>query len=258
MTQTLNRWLPPFTLAIWGSMLLYFYLSGRIAAFLHPNFRPGVLVAGVVLMLLAAGAAYGGDAVCCDEESSCSHSLGRFTFGKVLSFATLLLPLLLAFSATKDGFGLAAIENRGIITDASGLIRAPDDMPSVESFMPTTEDGEIKISVMDLLYAAQEPMLRQELAGKPVEVIGQLMEESDANPYGNRMKLVRMYMNCCAADARPVGAIIEVPSKVDVPTLSWVVVKGTLSFPMEGGKPLAVLKVRSLEPTDPPDETMLY
>ncbi len=253
MTRTLNRWLPALTLVVWGFILLYFYGSGRLAAFLHPLFRPGVLIAGVGLLLLAAGSAVGGGEECC-EEDACGHGISRLTVGKILTFVVLLLPVTLAFFSTRDGFSLNAIENRGVVMDASelagrsGALEVPQDV------------DHLTISVIDLLYAAQDERLQEEFSGKTIEVVGQLMAEKTANPRGNRMRVVRMFMNCCAADAKPVGALIEFQAlpEAQVPELSWVRVVGKPSFPMEGGRKIAVLKVDSIDVTDPPDESMLY
>ena len=265
MTNALNRWLPPLTLGTWSGILLYFYMSGRLAAFLHPTFRPGVVVSGAVLLALALSAVFTkSDSGCC-EDDACSHAVTRMTAGKLLTFAALILPLMLAVGISRDSFGLTAIQNRGVATDATGLVGASrasaqsdENTGTADQFIPKTPSGNIAASIIDLLYAAQDASLRPDFEGKTVEIVGQLMAENVANPNGNRMKVVRMYMTCCAADARPIAAIIELPKKTEVPDLSWVRVVGKPAFPTEGGKTLAVVKVESISVTPPPEETMLY
>jgi len=254
MTRTLNRWLPALTLTIWGGILLYFYGSGRLAAFLHPMFRPWVLVAGIGLLILAIGSALGGETECC-EEDACGHGLSRLTFGKLLAFAVLLLPVSLALFSTKDGFSLNAILNRGVVTDISELASlrsGPMEVPS--------DIDHLTVSVIDLLFAAQDERLQTELTGKTLEIVGQLMEETESNPRGNRKRLVRLFMNCCAADSKPVGALIEFQTLPETPfkEMEWVRVIGKPSFPMEGGRRIGVLKVESIDATEAPDESMLY
>jgi len=260
MTKALDRWLPPVTLGTWSGILLYFYLSGRLSAFLHPTFRPGVLASGVVLLAFALSAVFSSsDTGCCDDVA-CSHAVTRLTTGKLLTFAALILPLMIAVGISHDSFGLAALQNRGVSTGASGLLGGSRDKNTgtADQFIPKTASGAIDASVIDLLYAAQDSSLRPDFEGKTVEFVGQLMAENDANPNGNRMKVVRMYMTCCAADARPIAAIIELPGKTAVPDLSWVRVVGKPAFPTEGGKTLPLVKVESIKVTPPPDETMLY
>lgn len=306
LTTSLNRWLPSITLACWSGILLYFHRTGRLAAFLHPTFRPGVLVAGVVLLVFALGSALGGGAAECCDDDGCAHPVTKFTFGKVVTFAVLFLPLLLAFSTFHDGFGVVAITNRGIVMDASGTAgkstsahntrqqlrqpaviappyvepalptKGPDIAASVgtptaapatantgtpDQYIPKTASGNIAASVIDLLYAAQDPSLRVDFEGKTVEVIGQLMGPKVPNPHGARMKVVRMFMTCCAADAKPIAALVELPEAAqttDIPELSWVRIIGKPAFPMEGGRTIAILRADSIGVTEPPEETMLY
>jgi uncharacterized repeat protein (TIGR03943 family) len=261
MTNALNRWLPSLTLAAWSAILLYFHLSGRLSAFLHPSFRPGVLIAGIFLLIFALGSARGG-APECGDDCGCGHSVTRFTFGKVLAFLVLLLPLFLAFANSRDSFGISAIQNRGVAMSASEMPGRPAALPSggePDQFVPPrTAGGNLSVSILDLLYAAQDPDLRKDFEGNDVELIGQLMQEKVANPNGHRMKVIRMVMNCCAADAKPIATLIELRGTTDLPELSWVRVAGTATFPTEGGRTIAVLKVSSMDVTDPPEESMLY
>ena len=277
MTKLFDRWLPGTTLLAWSSILLYFFFSGRIAAFLHPNFRPLVLIAGTVMLLLAVVFIFASDAPDCCSEDGCAHPMGRFTIGRVLTFVILLLPIGTAASLSPDAFGVSTILNRGVISDAQGLKAAPKALakpvelplpakdgtqPQAETatndYVPRTKDGNIAVQVIDLLYAAQDTSLRQDFEGKTVELIGQLMPDTVNNPTGKRFKVVRMFMVCCAADARPVAALIEVDRKPAAPEMSWVRVVGKPTFPVEGGRTIAVMKADSVTVVDPPEETMLY
>ena len=259
MTQRLHRSLSTLTLACWSGILLYFHLSGRISAFLHPAFRPGVLISGIVLLLFAIGSAIGvGGAACCGDNCGGHHATQKIS-GKVLAFLVLLLPLAVSLGTKGNGFGITAIENRGVTTEASGLTAKTE---TSDQFMPKTASGAIAASVIDLLYAAQDPTLRADFEGKTVEIVGQLMgHKGPSNAAAVRMKVVRMYMTCCAADAKPIAALIELPEgaqKSPIAELSWVRVVGKPVFPTEGGRTIAVLKADSLTTTAPPEETMLY
>src|ERR1700759_3120994 len=121
MNRIFSRWLPCVTLASWSAVLLYFFFSGRIQAFLHPTFRPYVLIAGVVMGLMAfVFLVFPADANCC-SSAECGHGLSRLASGKILSFLILLVPVTAAAIYSPDGFGKNAMLNRGIITDAAGL-----------------------------------------------------------------------------------------------------------------------------------------
>jgi uncharacterized repeat protein (TIGR03943 family) len=258
MKRGIEHWMPVLLLAGWGGLLLFFAVSGRIAGLLHPVFWPGVWATGAVLMLLALVAAFDPGEECC--EHCCSHAATRPMAGKLLSFLLLLLPLGVAFWSPKGGFGAVAITNR---EGASG-----DMLPESgtnEAFIPKTASGAIDASVLDLLYAAQDASLRSDFEGKTVEVVGQLMKERPAA--GGGWKVVRMFMTCCAADARPVSVPLkfEEVSKPTPPEMVWVRILGTPAFVETAEKSTspttrtkALLNVKSIEITDPPQEAMLY
>lgn len=293
MTTVFSRWLPCTTLFVWSAILLYCYFSGRVVDLLVPSFRPYVVIAGFVMLALAASFLFlPGVASCCDEDQ-CGHPLGRMTSGRILTFLVLLLPIGVAAMVSPDQFSANAIRNRGVITDAEGLggrvprdglsvgnsgksggalaveppLPSKDGQPPAEAeearapitdFLPRNKDGHPIVQVIDLLYAAQDSSLRVDFQDVKIELVGQLMPDNESNASGRRFKLVRMFMNCCAADARPVAALVEAPKQPDAPELSWVRVVGTATFPLENGRTIAVVQADSVMPTDPPEETMLY
>ena len=67
-----------------------------------------------------------------------------------------------------------------------------------------------------------------------------------------------MFMNCCAADARPVATLVESATLPNLPEMTWIKVTGIATFPIENGRRISVLKAERVEKTDPPDETMLF
>ncbi len=259
MTKIINRWLPPLTLGVWGGILAYFYLSGRLGNFLHPSFRPGVIVAAVILLGMAvwlvASRETGEEAMAlaCCGDAACAHPLSRNPLGRLLTFAVLLLPFWMSVTTTPNSFSLNTYQNRGVIDD-------PDALGLGKRKVPSGSQGEVlQLSVIDLLYAAKDRTLMADFDGREVEVTGQTMAETKNNPFGNRLRLVRMFMSCCAADARPIAAVMEFPGQPpSFPELTWLKVRGVVSFPMERGKPLAVVRVSSWEPIEPPRESIMY
>ena len=283
MNKLFARWLPCATLAAWSTVLLYFFFSGRVQAFLHPTFRPYVLIAGVVMAVMAlVFLLFPADANCC-SSAECGHGLSRYAIGKVLTFLVLLLPITAAAFYSPDGFGKDAMLNRGILTDATGLrpptaqtapLAAPDLTLPTNNASPTpapaatttappdyltrTPDGRIVAEVLDLLYAAQDNALRKDFEGKAVVLTGQLMPDASNNASGKRFKAVRMFMTCCAADARPVATLVECDALPKLPEMTWIKVTGTATFPVENGRRISILRAERVEKSAPPDETMLY
>jgi uncharacterized repeat protein (TIGR03943 family) len=289
MTKLFVRWLPCVTLATWSAILLYFFFSKRVDALLHPTFRPYVLAAGVLLGVMAGiFLLFPADASCC-SSAECGHSLSRRNAGKLLTFLVLLLPITVATLVSPDSFGRTMIENRRIDTDGSSLpgrpragvtqpaaallpskgnapapavaavpVKAPNGEP-LPDYIQRTPEGHIVVEVLDLLYAAQDSALRKDFEGRTVELVGQLMpDKTSREGGGKRFKAVRMFMTCCAADARPVATLVEAETLPELPEMTWVKIVGTSTFPLEKGRRTAVLKADRVEKTAPPEEMMLY
>jgi hypothetical protein len=109
------------TLGVWSAVLLGTYFSGRVASFLHPSFRPGVLWAGVGLAALALlFASRPTPPECCSDET-CTHPLSRTKAGRWTTFLILVLPVSVAAWLSPEQFSRQAFEQRAEVTDASSL-----------------------------------------------------------------------------------------------------------------------------------------
>ncbi len=251
---------------VWGITLLYFYFSGRVSSYLHPAFHAGTLLTGVVLVALAAGVLFLRDSGADCREGN--RSAGRL----ILTFLILTVPVISAAGLSPGKFGASAVMNRGLVENISGL---PAYSPPLEPPLPQADGtvgegtmmdpsaylaknpkGQIKVETVDLLYAAAEPGMREDFENKDVEITGQFLPARTGNPSGDRFQLVRMFVMCCAADARPVA--VTVRGKNDFPEMSWLKVTGRVTFPVEAGKRSALIIAESVEKTDPPPESFIY
>ena len=123
MRGSLSKYASSLLLLEWGAIMLYFHLSGRVAAFLHPHFRPLLWVVGVSLTLTAVVIAFAKTSECCAEnhhEHSHheSHSHGGLTAAGAMSFLVLCVPIALAAMVSPDRFGETFLRNRGTIETA--------------------------------------------------------------------------------------------------------------------------------------------
>jgi uncharacterized repeat protein (TIGR03943 family) len=131
---------------------------------------------------------------------------------------------------------------------------APGSSDGSAQFLPKAPDGNVALEVTDLLYAEQEESLRRIVEGKTIEVIGQCLPGADTKQF----KLVRMFIVCCAADARPVAIPVETSGQMNVSEMGWIRVTGKAAFTQNGDRTHVVMKADRVEPIDPPAEAMLY
>jgi uncharacterized membrane protein YcgQ (UPF0703/DUF1980 family) len=129
---------------------------------------------------------------------------------------------------------------------------------NLPDYLQKTPDGYVIVEVLDLLYAVQDSQLRKDFEGRSVQLIAQMMPTKVADGPQNRFKAVRMFMTCCAADARPVATMVEATPLPEIPEMTWVRIIGKATFPLENGKRTAVIQATSVSETKPPEETMLF
>src|SRR5260370_14520279 len=152
-------------------------------------------------------------------------------------------PKTLETALTKDGSGNTADQNSA---------DAKDD--GSEQYLPRAADGNIALEVSDLLYSETEESLRKMFSGKTIEVIGQFLPGAQKSEF----KIVRMFIVCCAADARPIAVPVQADAPASVADMSWVKAIGQPEFLANGNPTKVVLKAAPLHPTDPPADAMLY
>ena len=105
------------------------------------------------------------------------------------------------------------------------------------------------------MYGEAEESLRKMFTGKTVEVIGQYLPGKT----GTEFKLVRMFIVCCAADARPLAVPVNSGEPYKASDMGWVKVVGKPVYTLEdGGRAKVTLKADFVTPIDPPADAMLY
>ncbi len=196
---TVSTFLRSGVLMVWGIVLSYFYFSDRVNNYLHPSFHIWTGVSGIVFILIAAGLIFlpgtqGDD--CCDEGHGASAGMGKQIFGAIV----LSVPLVIAATFSPSQFGASLVENRGLASSAADLPGYTPQAPAAadtatgnqEDFTNKNEKGQIKAESIDLVYAAEDSVMRQDFENKEVEMIGQYLPARTGNAKGDRFNLVRM------------------------------------------------------------------
>ncbi len=133
---------------------------------------------------------------------------------------------------------------------------ASPDSPDSTDYLPTGPDGNVSLQVTDLLYGEAEESIRKAFTGKKIEVLGQYLGGKSAGQF----KLVRMFIVCCAADARPVALPVVTSPEYRGTDMSWVKVIGTPVYKVNeaNGSATVTFHAEKVEPADPPEDAMLY
>jgi len=223
-----------------GGTLIKISLNGTYVRYVKVGLRPLLLIAGVVLLVIAAATlwrvirppvlaadgptdhhgddvheheneAHSDDADRSedkgdDDEDEDGHAHEHPRIGWLLLVPTLALllfapPAVGAFQASRNGTALSAAEH--------------------SDFAPLPEGDPVRLTVLD--YASRAVFDRgRSLEDRRVLLTGFIIEGPNGRPY-----LARMLVACCAADARPVKVALTGVVPADLTVETWVEVVGT-------------------------------
>ncbi len=309
-------------LLVWSAILLAFYGSGRIEAYIRPEYlRTCSLLAGLGLGALGVfnlfqlrtvrqeGACYGHHHQGDKHDGSHLHGHGeepkddpgagphlhhdhglhddhdhdhedQTIGGNVAMALVLIAPILAAAAYSQDQFVSAqTIRNKGFADDPSavqyrvtkeldrksgaGSAAVEDEweytIEDLERVVDRSSEGYLMLTVDQLFYTSGDEDLQRVLDGEGVVVTGQVLPEDGLNPGGKRKRLFTLMVTCCAADAQPISIPIEFESVApQLSEMSWVRVMGTMRYPVEEGRTVAVLEVEKIEPTEEPYSDMIF
>jgi hypothetical protein len=132
-------------------------------------------------------------------------------------------------------------------------------LDDLKAQVPMSKDGNFILEVPELYYTAGDKEVQGVLTGQSVETTAQVMPEKVNNEDGKRLRILRMLVQCCAADARPYSVPVEFAEKA--PTfkdMAWVKVTGIMGYKQEGGQLVPVIQAKEIKETTAPDNAMLY
>ncbi|MFM9706411.1 TIGR03943 family putative permease subunit [Streptomyces galilaeus] len=240
----MNRQAQSAVLFLLGASLLHAGTTDLYLRYVKAGLRPLLLAAGAVLIATALATAWYERRATNRKKSTepstpaSPHPEPRVSWLLVLPLLALILvapPALGSYSATRTGTSLQE--------------------PLAYPALPAT--GPLRLSVVDYAGRAVYDDGRT-LTGRRIQLTGFLALDRDGTPY-----LVRMALNCCAADAQPVkvGLTGRIPPVLQPDT--WLEITGTytphrVKDPVNDG-PIPFIEVTAARPVptpkDPYDET---
>ncbi|MFM2178086.1 MAG: hypothetical protein RL015_2184 [Verrucomicrobiota bacterium] len=125
--------------------------------------------------------------------------------------------------------------------------------------VPQSKEGNFILEVPEIYYTAGDLEVQKVITGQGVETVAQVLPEKVNNENGHRLRVFRMLVQCCAADARPYSVPVDFGKKApDFKEMSWIKVTGTMSYKQEGGQTVPVINATKIEETTAPADAMIY
>lgn len=132
-------------------------------------------------------------------------------------------------------------------------------LEDLKQMVPQSEAGDFLLDVPQIFYTAGDKELMDVMEGIPVETTAQLMEETLNNPNNTRLKAFRLFIECCAADARPLSIPIDFgKAPPEYTEMGWYKVYGKLHYANEDGEILPILNVEKVEETIEPTDGLIF
>lgn len=213
-----GRLLPPALLALWGLVLLFSSLSGRLDLLLHPAFHGLVAAAGLALLALALVVLLRGDGV-----------RGRVPLPWLL--CGVLGVLVLALPPDPSFTVLASNRPAGL----------PD--PPRLAFILPPEQRSLSEWVR-LLRSRPDPALYN---GQAVRISGFVLPMPGGQPL-----LARLQVRCCLADATPMGLPVAWPAGFRPEANAWLAIEGRMGTTSLEGESTSVVLPATIRPIPRP------
>lgn len=216
------------------------------------------------------------------------HHEQETPFGLAMMILILVAPVAAATAFTPDKYSDGWVAKNGAFSNDLAKARKPTDAQNLaarvaKSVAPqapegepdnaadayssfTLEDlkaqvdqnanGELMITVPELFYTGGDKVIQDVLVGQGIETTGQVMAELDSN---RRLRVFRLFMECCAADKRPLAIPVEFAD--DLPQykeMGWYTITGKMSYRQEHGLTVPVLEVETFTETEEPEDAIMY
>ncbi|MEM7344689.1 MAG: TIGR03943 family protein, partial [Chloroflexota bacterium] len=166
-----------------------------------------------------------------------------------VGLALVALPIVLGLAVQPRPLGAAAMVNRDVTIESLTSAAAPE-----EGFVLNRPAGEKNI--LDWLVEFRAAPDLSTFEGQEAELIGFVYRDDRFG--ADQFMVSRFVLSCCAADAAPLGLIVEWPDAPELADDQWVEVKGHLTPSNFAGEDLPILVAESVTLTDIPDRPYLY
>jgi uncharacterized membrane protein YcgQ (UPF0703/DUF1980 family) len=143
----------------------------------------------------------------------------------------------------------------------------PDKAQSYGSFtledlkkqVPQSKEGNFILEVPEIYYTGGDLEVQKVITGQFVETTAQVLPEKVNNENGHRLRVFRLMVQCCAADARPYSIPVDFGKKApDFKEMSWVKVIGKMTYKKEGDQVVPIIEATKVEETTAPADAMIY
>jgi uncharacterized repeat protein (TIGR03943 family) len=244
----------------WGGVMLYFYQSIHLDAYLVPGFQFTVLLGGLACTVVGLFNLINlGVHTDCHHGDDCGHDHEGSDLNPIVALTIILFPLIFSLVNTEHKLDDTHLAKKSAQDLDPASMRFLADLPpftkeTLDATRQKSSDGFYEMNLLELFYSAGDSELERVFTGLKFETEAMLRSEPNRNPKGNRMRLYRMFMTCCAADMKAIPMSVEFEG--DLPIFEpnvWVKVGGEMYYEHIKGVTYPVMKVLHIKETTSPE-----
>jgi uncharacterized repeat protein (TIGR03943 family) len=244
----------------WGGVMLYFYQSIHLDAYLVPGFQFTVLLGGLACTVVGLFNLINlGVHTDCHHGDDCGHDHEGSDLNPIVALTIILFPLIFSLVNTEHKLDDTHLAKKSAQDLDPASMRFLADLPpftkeTLDATRQKSSDGFYEMNLLELFYSAGDSELERVFTGLKFETEAMLRSEPNRNPKGNRMRLYRMFMTCCAADMKAIPMSVEFEGELPIfePNV-WVKVGGEMYYEHIKGVTYPVMKVLHIKETTSPE-----
>jgi uncharacterized repeat protein (TIGR03943 family) len=265
---TFNQIISGLATVAWGIVPVYLYARGLIGEYLSESFHLIALSGGLAMIVLGAfNLIHARRKVGCGHDHS--HEHGHDHQGSdhdhheqnpIAAIFLMILPVILCTGFTKHEYSKEALRWKGLYKQRTlrslySTYNTEFTRELLEKRTPKTEEGNFLLQLSELYWSAGDEKIMKIYDGLPAQLEGRLIEEDPKlNAGGNRKRLYRVVMTCCAADAQVLGVPLQFSGSLPgLEDKTWITAKGKVAFELIEGQYFAYLTDCDVKATKPPD-----
>lgn len=230
-----------------GLFLFSRILSGKLFFYINERFYWLIVLAVVGFVLVGLSYHYRpGHPHYHEHTPDDDHQHGSVTW---FGLSLLALPIALGLLIPPRPLGAAAMANRDVSMDSLTSAAAPEG----GNILAKPQGDKNVLDWLVEFRAAQDPA---GLTGEKVEVVGFVYRDDRFD--SEQFMVSRFVLSCCAADASPLGLVVQWPESRSFADDEWVAVKGQLEITQFAGEEMPIIIADSVSPTEIPNQPYLY
>ena len=269
---TFNQIISGLATIAWGIVPVYLYARGLISEYLSESFHLIALSGGLAMIVLGTfNLIHARRKMGCGHDHS--HEHGHDHQGSdhdhheqnpIAAIFLMILPVILCTGFTKHEYSKEALRWKGLYKQRTlrslySTYNTEFTRELLEKRTPKTEEGNFLLQLSELYWSAGDEKIMKIYDGLPAQLEGRLIEEDPKlNAGGNRKRLYRVVMTCCAADAQVLGVPLQFSGSLPgLEDKTWITTKGKVAFELIEGQYFAYLtdcEVKATKPPDPRDQ----